>query len=212
MLKQRYKKILISGAYLLSIGTIVLCITMVINGINNYFKSSVDYDYGVYGVFEDLEPVVEVVNGTTIIKPFVSQEVTIGKYFYDYEADKEEQVNSLVYYENTYMQNSGIDYICDKVFDVVSILDGEVTSIKKDDILGNIVQIKHSNDLISIYQSVNNVTVKQGDKVNQGTIIATSGSNTVNTNYANLLHFEIYFKGEVLDPENIYTLNIEDFH
>lgn len=212
MLKKRYQKMLISAAYLLSIGTIVLCISLVVNGLNNYFKGAVNYDYGVYGVFEDIKPVVDVINNTTIIKPYISEDVKIGKYFYDYEADREEQVNSLVYYENTYMQNSGIDYISEKVFDIVSILDGEVVSIKDDELLGKTVQIKHSNNLISIYQSVKDVVVKEGDKINQGTIIATSGANSVNADYKNLLHFEIYFKGELLDPENIYNLNIQDFN
>lgn len=212
MVKKNYKKWVIPGAYVLVLGTILICVTLLVNGINNYFKGNINYDYGIYGVFEDLKPVVEEVNKSIIIKPYISDSVTIGKYFYDYEADKEEQVNSLVYYEKTYMQNSGIDYISDKPFDIISILDGEVISIKKDELLGNTIQIKHEKNLISVYQSVDNIKIKEGDKVNQGTILATSGTNKVNTNYTNLLHFEIFFKGELLDPENIYSLNIEDFH
>lgn len=212
MLKRRYKKWIISGAYVLVLGSILLCVTMLINGINNYFKGSINYDYGIYGVFEDLKPVVEEVNKSIIIKPYISDAVTIGKYFYDYEADKEEQINSLVYFEKTYMQNSGIDYISDNTFDVVAILDGEIISIKKDELMGNTIQVKHDKNLISVYQSVDNVKVKEGDKINQGTILATSGTNKINTNYNNLLHFEIFYKGEVLDPENIYNLNIEDFN
>ncbi|MBQ3142205.1 MAG: M23 family metallopeptidase [Bacilli bacterium] len=213
MFKENYKKMFVASAYLLSIGTIILCITIVVNGVNNFMKSKVDYDYGVYGVFEDIKPVVEEVKESNlIIKPFIADTVTIGKYFYDYEADKEEQEKSLVYYENTYMQNSGIDYISDNVFDIVSILDGEVTSVKEDEVLGKTVQVKHSNELISVYQAVDNIVVKEGDIINQGAILATSGSNNLNTDYANMLHFEIYFKGELLDPENIYNLDIEDFN
>lgn len=211
MLKQKYKKILISGGYLLSLSTIALCITMLLSGIRNYLKDDVDLDYGVYGVFEEIKPVVEEINSNIIIKPYMADTVTIGKYFYDIEGDKEEQEKSLVYYESTYMQNSGIDYISETPFDIVAILDGEIKSVKKDETLGNIIEIKHSNDLVSVYQGVENVKVNEGDKINQRTIIATSGTSIVNPEYKNQLHFEIYFKGELLDPENIYNLNIEDF-
>lgn len=211
MLKQKYKKILISGGYLLSLSTIALCITMLLSGIRNYLKDDVDLDYGVYGVFEEIKPVVEEINSNIIIKPYMADTVTIGKYFYDIEGDKEEQEKSLVYYESTYMQNSGIDYISETPFDIVAILDGEIKSVKKDETLGNIIEIKHSNDLVSVYQGVKNVKVNEGDKINQRTIIATSGTSIVNPEYKNQLHFEIYFKGELLDPENIYNLNIEDF-
>ena len=211
MLKTKYKKMLLGTGYLLSLTTIALCITMLLGGIKNYLKTNPDIDYGVYGVFEKVTPVVEDVKPNMIMKPYLADTVTIGKYFYDYEGDKEEQENSIVYYQNTYMQNSGIDYISESPFDVIAILDGDVKSVKTDETLGNIIEIKHTNELISIYQGVENVKVKEGDKVSQSTIVATSGTSLVNPDYKNQLHFEIYHKGELLDPENIYNLNIEDF-
>lgn len=210
-MEKKYKKWIIPSVYLFTVGVIIMCILMVTTGINNFMKQSIDYDYGVYGVFDELKP-VQGETSALIIKPFISEKVIIGKYFYDYEADKEEQERSLVYYENTYLQNSGIDYISNEGFDVVSILDGEIIEVKADELLGNIVQIKHDNELISIYQSIKDITVKKGDKINQGAIIGTSGTNKVNLDYTNMLHFEIYYKGDLIDPENIYNLNIEDFN
>ena len=108
------------------------------------------------------------------------------------------------------MQNSGVDYISETAFDVVSVLDGEVISIETDPTLGNIVKIKHDKNIITVYQGIDNVSLKEGDLINQGTIIGTSGTSKINTNYTTSLHFEVYYNGELIDPENFYSLNIED--
>ena len=72
-------------------------------------------------------------------------QVKIGKYYYDYKADETKQQNSITYHDNTYMQNSGIDYILEETFEVNSILDGTVTNVTTDELLGNCVEIKHDN-------------------------------------------------------------------
>ena len=108
------------------------------------------------------------------------------------------------------MQNSGVDYVSNTVFDVVAVLDGEVLSIETDSTLGNIVKLKHDKNLITVYQGIDNIDLKEGSTVNQGTIIGTSGTSKINTNYATSLHFEVYYNGELIDPENFYALNIED--
>ena len=54
------------------------------------------------------------------------------------------------------------------------------------------------------------IDLKEGSTINQGTIIGTSGTSKINTNYTTSLHFEVYYNGELMDPENFYTLNIED--
>mgnify|MGYP003299714825 CR=1 FL=1 len=43
---------------------------------------------------------------------------------------------TIIIYENTYMQNSGVDYVSSNLFDVVSILGGTIISIEENDILG----------------------------------------------------------------------------
>lgn len=58
------------------------------------------------------------------------------------------------------MPNSGVDYGGKENFEVVSILDGTVIDVKEDDLLGKIVEIRHSNEMISVYQSLSEVTVK----------------------------------------------------
>lgn len=202
------KKMIIPSIYISAVILIVASILLVISSINKYLAIPKDYNYAVDTKFENVVPVVE--TQTTIIKPYLSEDVKVGKYFYDFEADEERQQNSIIFYENTYMQNSGVDYVSDSVFDIVAVLDGEVISVETDSTLGNIIKLKHDKNLITVYQGIDNIDLKEGNTVNQGTIIGTSGTSKINTNYTTSLHFEVYYNGELMDPENFYTLNIED--
>ncbi len=141
----------------------------------------------------------------TIIRPYKAEGVSVGRYFYDFEGEATNQENAIVYYENTYMQNSGVDYKSETVFDVISVLNGKVLSVESDEILGNIVKIEHDKEIVSVYQGIDKVTLKVGDNVTQGQVIGTSGTSSINSNYTTSLHFEVYYKGTLMDPENLYT-------
>ena len=106
------------------------------------------------------------------------------------------------------MPNTGILYSSDKEFNIISSLDGKVSNVKEDEILGNIIEIEHSNNIVTIYQSVKNVNVKVGDIVKQGDLIALSGSNKLENEKENCLHFEVYQNGALINPENFYTLDL----
>ena len=147
---------------------------------------------------------------TVIIRPYNDAEVKIGKNFYNYESDEKSQQNSIVYYENTYMQNSGIDYIKTDSFDVISILDGTVISVNNNELLGNTIEIKHDNNLISVYQSLETVTVKEGDSIKQGQVLGISGASKINEDLGKHLHFELFKEGQVVNPEEYYNKNIKD--
>lgn len=149
-------------------------------------------------------------NGTVILKPYNASDVKVVKDFYDYKAEADKQKEAIIYYESTYMQNSGVDFKNDDTFDVVSILDGEVSSVKEDKILGNVVEIKHSNDIISVYQSLADVSVKEGDKILAGQIIGKSGESNINKDMGKHLHFEMYYKGALVNPLDYFDKNVED--
>ena len=207
----KLKRFVVPTIYTISLLLIIGSVFLLVSGISRYFKEIPDYDYALKNVFNDTNKVLPVqTNKSLIIKPYLSESVSIGKYFYDFEGEREGQEKALVYYENTYMQNSGVDYISNSVFDVVSILDGEVISVEKDSTLGNIVKIKHEKDLISIYQGIDEVSVSKGDSVMQGQILGVSSTSKINPEYNSSLHFEVYYKGEIIDPENLYSLSIED--
>ena len=149
-------------------------------------------------VLEEEQPVIK--ESTMMINPYTDTTVSIGKNYYDYKADAETQEKSIVYHDNTYMQNSGTDFVGEKVFDVVAVLDGSVTDVKEDETLGKVVEIKHENGYISIYQSLSEVSVKKGDMVTQGQVIGKSGTNELDKDMRNHLHFELYVNGTVVNP------------
>ena len=192
-MKGKLKTLVVPSMYALSLVLFIFSMYFVQRLLsNNLLKEENEIEYVDNEIIEydNYLPVIDVKE--SIIKPFTSNEVRINKDFYDYNEEAEKQQNSIIYYENTYMQNSGIDYCADNPFDVVSILDGTVIDVKSDNIMGNIVEIRHTNELISVYQSLNEVNVKVDDKVVQGQIIGKSGSSNLNVDIANNLHFEIY--------------------
>lgn len=153
-------------------------------------------------------PVINIT--TTMIKPFLSENVTVKNNYYDYEATEEEQRQSIIYYEDTYMQNSGIDYTSEESFEVISVLDGKVLSIEEDSILGNIIKIEHDQGIISVYKSVTEICVQKDDTIVQGQQIAKSGTSNLNTDSPNNLHFELYVNNSLVDPENSFGKTIDE--
>lgn len=162
-------------------------------------------------ILDEYVPVVNVATTQVIQKPYTDQSVVISNNYYDYQASEEEQKTSIIYHENTYLQNTGINYQSSNTFDVISIYDGEVIEVKEEELLGKSVTIRHDNELISVYQSLGEVNVNKGDLVSTGQVIAKSGSCNLITDSNNNLHFELYSAGTVVDPENYYNRQINEF-
>lgn len=108
------------------------------------------------------------------------------------------------------MPNTGILYSNKESFDVVSVLDGTVESVVADEIMGNIVTVKHSNNLTTVYQCLNEVHVITGDLIKQGDVIGTSGINKLESSSENMLLFEVIEGGEYINPDTFYNMKIEE--
>ena len=113
-----YFKIVIPFVYVgIIIFMVIISITLV-NGIKNYIKEDTIYKYALDNVFEDdVIPVIKM-ETDTIVRPYIDSDVKVGKYFYDYEENSGKQEDSIIYYKNTYMQNTGVNYISDNSFEV----------------------------------------------------------------------------------------------
>ena len=161
-------------------------------------------------ILQENEETIEVQKEVIVkaIKPFTEESVSISKYFYNKEDEETKQQQSLIKYENIYMPNTGILYSSDNEFNVIAVLDGKVTIVKEDEILGNIIEIEHSNNIVTIYQSVKDVNVKVGDTVKQGDLLAKSGSNKLENEKENCLHFEVYLEGNIINPEELFDLDL----
>lgn len=207
----KYSKILLPTFYIGIIAVMVLCATLVVSGVKTYLTNREEMKFTIDNVFdEDTTPVVKT-ETNTIVKPYIAETVKVGRYFYDFESDEKKQENSLILYEDTYMQNNGVDYVDSKNFDVVAILDGEVISIEDSEVYGKVVTIKHNDNLKSVYSNVDGVLVSVGYKVHQGEIFAMSAKPKLKSDYESMLHFEVFYKESAIDPENMYTLSVSDF-
>ena len=84
------------------------------------------------------------------------------------------------------------------------------TSIKNDNILGNVVEVRHDNDMISVYQSLSDVKVTENQEIKQGDIIGKSGTNNISKSLGDHLHFELIINGQNVNPEEYYNKNINE--
>ena len=207
----KYSKILLPTFYIGIIAVMVLCSTLVVSGVKTYLLNRQEMKFTIDNVFdEDTTPVVKT-ETNIIVKPYISDSVKVGRYFYDFESDEKKQENSLILYEDTYMQNNGVDYVDNKNFDVVAILDGEIISIEDSEVYGKVVTIKHNDNLKSVYSNVTGVLVTVGYKIHQGEIFAMSAKPKLQSDYESMLHFEVFYKESAIDPENMYTMSVSDF-
>ena len=82
---------------------------------------------------------------------------------------------------------------------VMSVLDGTVISDGWTDTEGYTIRIQHEGDSISVYKHNQKLMKKTGDKVTAGTPIAILGG-TGSLSDGEHLHFELWHKGEAVDP------------
>lgn len=185
------------------IGTIYLIETSI---AKDSFKENDDnYGYVSKTIFDETVPVMNEANGVQLIRPYTDKKVKIVKNYYDYKGEEETQKNSIFFHEDTYMQSTGVSYGGVDDFDVVAVLDGTVTSVREDELLGTIVEIKHNNNLTSVYQSLKDVSVKKDDKVSQGQPIAKAGTSNIDTSLKNHVYFELIQDGKVINPEEQFN-------
>ncbi len=209
MKTKRLKKFVLPTVYVMVIGVLFISISL----LGNVLESQMEYgDMAVSALKGSTIPVVknDDVVESRIEKPFVSTNVSISKSFYDMTDEALKQQNSLVYYENTYLQNSGVLYSSEDSFEVISSYDGTITNVATDDILGNYVEITHNSNLKTVYYSLGEVSVKKDDVVISGDVIGKSGDNKLTGETENCLLFEVYHNGIAIDPEDFYNMSIED--
>lgn len=212
MMKESSRYYLLRGIIISIIGLMCLLGYAVTKSLETSTKTNdKDLTYVSYEILTDnAMPVIQTEpEGTTtsITRPYTNNEVTVGKNYYDYQGEEKNQEDAIIYYKDTYIQNTGTDYINKEDFDIVSIADGTVISITENDITGTTIKIEHNNDLISVYQSVKDVTVNEKDAVSKGQVIAKSGTNNIGSDLGNHLHFELYNKNILIDPEQYFISN-----
>lgn len=216
MKKRKLKKFVLPTVYVM----VMIALFVSISFLGSSLQGKVEYDnLSVDTIKDDVFPVISTpeddnknnpVEAEKKLKPFTSEKVLVSKSFYDMADDEAKQQQSLVYYEKTYLQNSGVLYSADEAFEIQAVMDGTVTNVKEDEILGKVIEITHNTNLKTVYYSLSEVNLKKDDAVVAGTVIGKSGDNNLTGEKENCLLFEVYYNGKAMDPEDFYNTNIKE--
>ncbi|MFV0275302.1 MAG: peptidoglycan DD-metalloendopeptidase family protein [Bacilli bacterium] len=196
--------------------SLVLLVVMSIFGIGNIISTPKENENSIQYVSDSIFDNTILVNGSNekekqkFLKPFNDEKVVLSHNFYDHKSKDESQLNSIIYYEDTYIQNSGVDYDSKEEFDVIASFDGTVVNISTDAILGKTIEIKHNDNLITIYQGVDNIKVKKDQNVKAGEKLAKSSTTNIYKDNKQSLHYEVYYKGEIINPTTFFDKTLKE--
>ncbi|WP_121641382.1 M23 family metallopeptidase [Virgibacillus sp. Bac330] len=155
---------------------------------------------------ERAEPVLE--QQEMIQMPVTNpEEAEIVTKFYDYNADQEEQEQALVLYNNKYYESDGVNIASasGESFEVVAALSGEVTEVKEDPLLGNVVVLTHGDDVQTYYASLEEVDVKAGSEVKQGDTLGKAGKSVFGKDSGTHVYFELRKEDQEVNPEEYFN-------
>ena len=140
-----------------------------------------------------------------LLKPF-NVNAKVERYFFDLTDSAEIQELSILEYKGKYTPSTAMEYSYNNAkFDVVAAFSGVVTERKMDPLYGYMLYIKNDNGLVAIYASLSDINVNVGDNVKQGDVIAKAGTNTIDANLNNHLHFSLMKSNKVLNPNKYYS-------
>lgn len=93
----------------------------------------------------------------------------------------------------------GVDIVLPENSAVYSVSDGRVLFAEWTSETGFVIIIEHLNGLTSVYKHNSSLSKTQGEHVRRGEVIGFSG-NTGELTSGPHLHFELWFKGDPVDP------------
>lgn len=133
-------------------------------------------------------------NTITYIAPM--ENATLAKDF----SNKELQYNDTL---KQWEIHKALDIVSDTSNNVLAIADGTVTNVYNNYLEGGVIEISHDNGIKSVYKSLEDVSVKLGDYVKGGDVIAsvsTTMARELNTGAH--LHFEMFENNISINPNN----------
>lgn len=209
MKKRKLKGFVLPTLYMLI--TVCIFTSIVFLGSSINLKSK-NYDYGIDSLKENIESVIveDKVTTSNISSPVDENKATIEIHFYNRDDEERDQQNSLIYYENTYLPNTGLIYTASESFEVKTVFEGKVTDILDDEFFGQYIVVEHTNNLRTYYYGLEEILVKVGDELQSNTVLGTSKVNTIINNKNSFL-LEVYYNNELIDPEDFIGSKITDY-
>ena len=138
--------------------------------------------------------------------------ITVGTQAITYVAPMENATlikdfsNKELQYNDTLKQweiHKAIDIASDTSNNVLAIANGTITNVYTNYLEGGVIEITHDNGIKSLYKSLEDISVKNGDYVNAGDVIASvSTSMARELNTGNHLHFEMFENNLSVNPNN----------
>ena len=105
---------------------------------------------------------------------------------------------------NPRIQHYGIDVVAKRNEPVKSVADGTVLMASWTQDAGYVIAIQHRRNLISVYKHNSDLLKQVGNFVSAGEIISIIG-NTGELTSGPHLHFELWYDGNPVDPEEFVT-------
>lgn len=97
---------------------------------------------------------------------------------------------------NTFQR--GIDIKPSQTQDILAVEAGEIVEIGQSAALGKYIQIRHANNVVSLYGNCSEVIALRGNKVEKGEKIGVIRA--TDREEEDYLHFELWIDGDVVDP------------
>lgn len=175
---KRYGYFVIAGALILTIGTVV--------GVN---EANANSKIEVPVQTQTLEFGLPMMDAE-ILKPYSDTELMLNTTLNQWESHK------------------AIDIVSNTSDDVYAVFDGTVTKVDSNYEEGTLIEISHSNGLVSRYLNLDkNVLVKTNDAVKKGDKIGTASTSSANEcKDCKHLHFELLKNGQKVDPSDYITM------
>ena len=186
---QQKKKIVMNYVYAVLIGILVIAcaVTIALVSANN---SNNRADIGDDGIDVSTTTYVVPMQNATIVKDYSGSELQYNDTLKQWEIHK------------------AIDFQASDDLNVYAVADGTVSNVYTNYLEGTVIEISHSDGIVSIYKSLNNeVSVAVGDSVSAGQIIGqVADSMAQESNTGAHLHFEMTVNGVKVDPNDYLSL------
>ena len=209
MKKRKLKGFVLPTLYMLI--TISIFTSIVLLGSSVNLKES-NYTYGTDALKDTVQSVIveDEIASAKIESPVDNDKASISIHFYNKSGSVEEQNASLIYYENTYLPNTGVLYTGDENFEVKTVFAGKVAEILDDEFFGQYVVVEHTSNLRTYYYGLEDLEVEVGDELTTGAVIGMSKTNEIMNNKKSFL-LEVYHNNELINPESIVGTKITDY-